>query len=94
MNPRITEDEGRLAINQTHRLDPVKLVEVLPVEVRRADGRAWRGNVHIFELRGHPTARRCFVWPQATDDTITVVHAVLERPPITSPEDAVRSRLR
>lgn len=94
MDPHITEDECRVAINQTHGLDSAKFVEVLPVEVRRAGGQSWRGHVHVFEVRGHPTAKRCFVWPQAVDDTTTIIHAVLDQAPITSPEQAVRSRLR
>ena len=94
MDPRITEDECRIAINQTHGVELGKLVEVLPVEVRRARGVPWRGHVHVFEVRGHPTARRCFVWPQAEDDMTTVIHVVLEKAPIATAKQAVRSRLR
>jgi hypothetical protein len=94
VDPHVTESECRIAINQTHGLESGKLVDVLPVEVRRAGGQPWRGHVHVFEVRGHPTAKRCFVWPQAVDDTTTVIHAVLEKAPIATPKQAVRSRLR
>jgi hypothetical protein len=94
MDPRVTENECRIAINQTHGLEATKLVDVLPVEIPRAGDEPWRGQVHIFEVHGHPTAKRCFVWPQAVDDTTTVIHAVLEKAPIATPEQAVRSRLR
>ena len=94
MDPRVTEDECRIAINQTHGLESASLVGVLPVEVPRAGGQPWRAQVRIFEVRGHPMAKRCFVWPQAVDDTTTVIHAVLEKGPIATPEQAVRSRLR
>ena len=94
MDPHVTEKECRIAINQTHGLESGKLVDVLPVEVRRARGESWSGQVRIFEVRGHPTAKRCFVWPQAVDAMTTVIHAVLEKAPIASPEQAVRSRLR
>ena len=94
MDPHLTENECRIAINQTHGLESGKLVDVLPVEVRRARGESWRGQVRIFEVRGHPTAKRCFVWPQVMDDTTTVIHAVLEKAPIATAAQAVRSRLR
>jgi hypothetical protein len=94
MDPPVTEDECRIAINQTHGLEAGKLVDVLAVEIRRAGGVPWHGHVHVFEVRGHPTARRCFVWPQAEDDTTTVIHVVLEKAPIATPAQAVRSRLR
>jgi hypothetical protein len=94
MDLNVTENECRVAINQIHGLDSAKLLEVLRVEVRRAGGRSWSGHVRVFAVRGHPAAKRCFVWPQAVDDTTTVIHAVLDKAPIATPEQAVRSRLR
>jgi hypothetical protein len=94
VDPPVTEIECRIAINQTHGVEAGKLVDVLPVEVRRAHGQPWRGSVHIFEVRGHSAVKRCFVWPQAEDDMTTVIHVVLEKAPIATAEQAVRSRLR
>jgi hypothetical protein len=94
VDPPVTEIECRIAINQTHGVEAGKLVDVLPVEVRRPGGRLWRGRIHVFEVRGHPTVKRCFVWPQAEDDMTTVIHVVLEKAPIATAEQAVRSRLR
>ena len=38
----------------------------------------WAGQVEIFELKGHPTARRCYAWAERMDDIgvryITVLH--------------------
>jgi len=48
----------------------------------------WEGDVLVFELIDHPTARRCFAWE--IDGKVT---AVLALPPIESARDAVRAPL-
>jgi len=93
MQPCLSEAEYRVATNN-YGLEVARLVEVVSVEVTRADGSVWRAQLHVFEAPGAPTARHCFVWPEALDDTTTAIHAVLAEPPITSAEDAVRSQLR
>jgi hypothetical protein len=57
------------------------------------DGKSvWEGVVHIFELKGHPTARRAFVWSSLVEGgTERRYFAVLNIPPITSPVEAVRA---
>ena len=48
----------------------------------------WEGEVLVFRLRGHPTARRCYCWE--VDGQVT---AVLEVPPVRSARDAVRASI-
>ena len=57
------------------------------------DGKSvWEGVVHIFELKGHPTARRAFAWSSLVEgSTERRYFAVLNIPPITSPVEAVRA---
>ena len=57
------------------------------------DGKSvWEGVVHIFELKGHPTARRAFAWSSPVEgSTERQYFAVLNIPPITSPVEAVRA---
>ncbi len=53
----------------------------------------WRGIVDIFELTGHPKAKRAYAWSHAEgkeDDKERFV-TVLELPPVVSPETAVRA---
>jgi hypothetical protein len=52
----------------------------------------WSGNVEIFNIRGHPKAKRCYAWSHAAgkNDRETRYVAVLELPPVDSPETAVK----
>lgn len=53
----------------------------------------WAGEVHVFDLDGHPEASRCYAWEAETEDGGTRVYAVLGVPPIDSPEAAVRAAI-
>lgn len=50
---------------------------------------AWEGTVQIFDLIDHPKAKRCYAWSYPDGDKIRSV-AVLELPPVDSPETAVK----
>jgi hypothetical protein len=53
----------------------------------------WEGTVEVFDLHGHPTARKVYAWAHDTDDPqkpqrhVTVLHSH----PVTSPILAVRA---
>ena len=49
----------------------------------------WNGKVETFDLKKHKKAKRCFAWSYIDGDEHQYV-AVLEIPPIDSPEKAVR----
>ena len=56
----------------------------------------WSGDVEIFRLLGHPRAKRCYAWSQFTgeaDGDMRYV-AILELPPVDSPQAAVRAALK
>ncbi len=48
----------------------------------------WQGGVLVFDLRGHPTARKCYAW--SVDGRVT---AVLHEGPVDSPQAAVRAAI-
>ena len=48
----------------------------------------WSGEVLIFELESHPSARLCYAWE--VDGKVT---AVLHEPPVDSPQAAVRAAI-
>ena len=50
---------------------------------------AWQGTVEIFDLIGHPKAKRAYAWSFKDGETIKSV-AVLEIPPVDSPQSAVK----
>jgi hypothetical protein len=90
------------AIRHMHGCESA-FVESVPVVERfvlRAEGLArdqivWEGAVSVFDLIGHPTAKRCYAWsaesyPPPFGRRFT---AVLQEGPVTSPADAVRASI-
>jgi hypothetical protein len=52
----------------------------------------WEGDVEVFNLIGHPKAKRGYAWAynkETGSDTI----AVLELPPVISPKTAVQAAI-
>ena len=45
----------------------------------------WRELVHIFDLRGHPSAGRCYAWEEHWG-VVTMLH----KGPVDSPGESVR----
>jgi|ERR1035441_602894 hypothetical protein len=52
----------------------------------------WKGVVEVFDLRGHPKAKRLYGWHhrEGKDGQGERFVTVLELPPVTSPETAVK----
>jgi len=52
----------------------------------------WDGEVEVFDLNGHPKANRAFGWshPDGDDNKTERFVAVLEIPPVVSPQTAVK----
>ena len=52
----------------------------------------WNGAVEVFDLPNHPKAKRAYAWSHRAgkDDSDERFVAVLEIPPVTSPETAVK----
>lgn len=55
----------------------------------------WQGDVEVFNLHGHPKAKRCFAWSHldGVSDDHTRFVAVLEIPPVDSAAIAVRVQI-
>jgi hypothetical protein len=54
----------------------------------------WEGVVHVFDLRGHPTAKRAYAWSSPVEGSKRrKFFAVLHVPPVTSPVEAVRAAI-
>lgn len=54
---------------------------------------AWQGEVAVFEVYGHPTARRAYAWSYTTEHEKRRYITVLEIPPVNSPETAVQAAI-
>lgn len=79
----------RDAFQAMHRC---KAVHVGSVPVREMFGAqpVWEGVVEVFDLEGHPKAKRGYAWSyhDGKQDQFTTV---LEIPPVESPQTAVRA---
>lgn len=53
----------------------------------------WEATVEVFDLAGHPTAKRCYAWSHATTGKKRRFVAVLHQGPVDSPEKAVRAAI-
>lgn len=68
-------------------------VESVPVRETFNGAVVWEGEVQVFELHDHPTAKRAYAWSHATEGTKRRFYAVLHIPPVDSPVAAVRASI-
>ena len=47
----------------------------------------WKGNVEVFDLTGHPKAKRCYGWTYGEPEQFITI---LELPPVDSAKSAVK----
>lgn len=87
-------DDLTMAIEQKHGCE-AHLEGFVPVTVAQLGGVVWDGEVAIFLLNGHPTARRCYAWGLPADDEATSreITTILEVAPVVSAETAVTAAL-
>ena len=67
-------------------------VEALPVVETFEGQTVWDGEVHVFDLIDHSTAKRAYAWSAAVGDSerrrfVVVLH----KPPVDSPRAAVQA---
>ena len=80
--------ELKNAIRATHGCESLH-VESVPV-VEQFEGKiAWQGTVEVFDLIGHPKAKRAYAWTYRDGDQNKTI-AVLGVPPVESPQSAVK----
>ena len=67
--------------------------ETVPVVETFQGETVWQGDVEVFDIRGHPKAKRAYAWAHATgeSDQARRYVAVLELPPVDSAETAVKA---
>ena len=76
------------AIRATHGCESLH-VESVPVVEQFENEIAWQGTVEVFDLVGHPEAKRAYAWTYRDGDQDKTV-AVLEIPPVDSAKTAVK----
>jgi hypothetical protein len=76
------------AIRASHGCESLH-VESVPVKEVFEGQTTWQGTVEVFDLIGHPKAKRAYAWSYR-DGNQNKTMAVLEIPPVDSPESAVK----
>ena len=81
----------QLAIQHLHNCGAVHR-DTVPVQEIFNGETLWSGDVEVFGLTGHPKAKRAFGWshPDGNDNKTERFVAVLEIPPVVSPQTAVK----
>jgi hypothetical protein len=81
----------QVAVSQLHNCGAT-WHETVPVHEVFRGKTVWQGDVEVFDLTGHPKAKRCYAWSHldGANDERTRFVAVLEIPPVVSAETAVR----
>ena len=80
------------AIRRLHGCD-ASYLETIPITEIFQGKIAWQGDVEVFNIRGHPKAKRCYAWAHDTDNTGKRYVAVLELPPVDSAQRAVKAAI-
>ena len=87
-------DRLKLAIGHLHGCG-AKYHETVAVHEEFRGQAVWIGNVEVFDLTGHPKAKRAYAWSHAEGKGNKGERfvAVLEIPPVKSAETAVRFQI-
>jgi len=69
--------------------------ETVPVHEMFQGQTVWQGEVEVFDLSGHPKAKRAYAWShrEGDNDEGERFVTVLEIPPVKSPLTAVRASI-
>lgn len=82
----------RDAIRHVHGCES-RWVESVPVHETRDGGTVWQGDVQVFDLVGHPVAKRAYAFSHSPEGGRRRIHAVLGLEPITDATTAVRTQV-
>jgi hypothetical protein len=84
----------QVAVSQLHNCGTTHR-ETVPVHEVFQGKTVWQRDVEVFDLHGHPKAKRAYAWSHldGANDEQTRFVAVLEIPPVESAETAVRVQI-
>lgn len=83
-----------MAVEHLHKCRAEHSATVPVREVFRGET-VWHGDVEVYDITGHPKAKRCYAWSHADgkNDADERFVAVLEIPPVESAVTAVRLQI-
>ena len=79
-------DRLQVTIMQLHDCGAVWRASVPIREVFQGET-LWEGDVEVFDLTGHPKAKRCYAWTHGDPEEFITI---LELPPVTDAQSAVK----
>ena len=84
----------QVAVSQLHNCGATWR-ETVPVHEVFQGKTVWQGDVEVFDLQGHPKAKRAYAWSHldGKHDERTRFVAVLETPPVDSAKRAVQVQI-
>ena len=84
----------QVAVSQLHNCGATWR-ETVPVHEIFQGQTVWQGEVEVFDLTGHPKAKRAYAWShrEGENDAGERFVAVLEIPPVVSPITTVRASI-
>ena len=88
----VAASELKKAVESQHG-GAATFAQSVPVHEQHNGETVWDGAVAVFDLAGHPTAKRAYAWSYELGDGRRRFFAVLHSPPINSPRDAVRAAI-
>lgn len=80
------------AVRNMHGAEPT-WIESVPIHETFQGETVWQGEVQVYELTGHPQAKRCYAWSHSTTGTKRRFYAVLELGPVKDAVTAVRAAI-
>ena len=90
----MTEADHLASAIQSQHGGTARFREVVPVSESFKGQPVWEGEVHVFDLDGHPKATRAYAWSSSMDGSDRRrYYAVLHLGPIRSARDAVRAAI-
>ena len=85
--------ELKVAIENLHNCSASFIEDIVIVE-KFGKETVWSGTVFIFNIQGHPQATKAYAWSSPIKgSTKHRFYAVLNIPPIDSPQKAVRASI-
>ncbi len=86
-------EDLRQAVEHLHSCEATHIEDVAVIE-KIGSETVWKGIVHVFKIKGHPQATKCYAWSSPIEgSTKRRYYAVLHIPPVDSPEKAVRASI-
>jgi len=86
--------QTQVAVQHLHNCGAAH-VETVFVHEKFRGKTVWKGDVEVFDLTGHPKAKRCYAWLDASGPHNEFMRfvAVLEIPPVDSAQKAVQVQI-